>query len=124
MELELNRLLIIGLIFLVAGGYISLGISNFRKDNQNRDLVKVVTETNAQIIQSELWLTLAKGAAQGVPQDVFNQVYAKSDSLQQLVGMNTPMAQILEQLEDIGRRIDKDPTNDPQKQGETPVVNG
>jgi hypothetical protein len=117
----INELLYIGIITVLVVVVIIQLVINYR---QTKDVLNAANETVTNITNSPLWMKLATAAADNVPQDTFNAVYNKTDAVEAFLGDNSPIAQLVQRLEDALKRVDHDPANDPDQLSKPPVVNG
>lgn len=110
-----------GLILVLLAAVIGQGISVYRKDSQNADLIKIVSATARDIANNPVWIETARAAAQSVPQASFNALIDRMDTFEAFVGQDSPIGRAAQGIEDVIRRIDKDPANDPKDPDATPI---
>jgi hypothetical protein len=111
------------LAYFVALAVVVLGVLWNNRKSTN-DIVAVFEKAIDNLTTNPVFIQNAKGATESVPQDVFMAVYSKLDAAEGFIGESTRLGVLLQRLEDALKLVDKDPTNDPIKTGETPVDNG
>lgn len=115
-----EQLFIGGSIVVLVITVVVMGVSVYRKDTQNANLITLVSQTAERVAANPVWIENAKAVGQSVPQEAFNSLIQRFDSLEMLFGQTAALGIALQRIEDVVKKIDHDPANDPVPSEEAP----
>lgn len=113
MDIGFDRLVIVLLVGLVVILLVVDTIKNAQHAKTIGDVLAAMQQTITDMQNSTIGTTLAAGLANSVPQDSLNDLYKRADGLEAIVGLNSPIGQLLQRVENYVKTVDSDPGNDP-----------
>lgn len=116
--MDINQMLFVGTIIVLLAVVVLLAVTNWKQGNRHASqidrLLAAMSATAQQLAASPVYIETARGVANSIPQEAFNAVLDKFDAFEGLVGQRSQIGQLAQQIEDLVKRLDHDPGNDPK----------
>lgn len=109
----------IGVLLLLFAFQMIVNIRQQQATNQQQlNLAAIFEKTIKDMVNNPVYLENAKAVGRSIPQESFNLVYTRLDALEEFVGNESVIGKALQAGEDLLKRIDRDPANDPAAQAD------